>query len=93
MLISLETKAQEPAKGGENLVAVCGLYCGACPMYLATHGNDEQKRKQLVQQFSSGPMKLAWEDIQCDGCLGNGRLALFCLETHPESPSKTFDIF
>jgi hypothetical protein len=62
----------------EGLVAVCGLYCGACPMYLATHSDDEQKRKQLLQRFSSGSRKLTWEDIQCDGCLGNGRLASFC---------------
>ena len=37
----------------ENLVAPCGLYCGACPMYLATQDKDEQKIKDLVQQFSS----------------------------------------
>jgi hypothetical protein len=47
-------------------------------MYLATRQPDEQKRKALMERFSSGPMKLPWEDIQCDGCLGNGRLATFC---------------
>ena len=69
---------QEHTENDKHLVAVCGLYCGACPMYLATHSNDEQKQKALIEQFSSGPMKLSWEDIQCDGCLGNGRLATFC---------------
>lgn len=78
MLIGLESKAQEGSKKGENLVAVCGLYCGACPMYLATQDPDEQKRKELIQRFSSDPRKLTWEDIQCDGCLGNGHLASFC---------------
>ena len=62
----------------EDLVAVCGLYCGACPMYLATQSNDEEKQQALLKQFSSGPMKLKMEDLLCDGCLGNGRVASFC---------------
>jgi hypothetical protein len=72
-LVGLDT-----AGGGEKLVAVCGLYCGACPMYLATNDNNEQKRKERLQQFLSGKMKLAQEDLLCDGCLGNARLATFC---------------
>jgi len=39
-----DKKAQEAGTGKENLVAVCGLYCGACPMYIATQTNDEQKQ-------------------------------------------------
>jgi len=64
--------------GKENLVAVCGLYCGACPMYLASQSNDEQSRLSLLKRFSSGQMKLRMEDILCDGCLGGGRVASFC---------------
>jgi hypothetical protein len=67
----------DPSKG-ENLVASCGLYCGACPMYLATQGKDEQRIKALQQQFASGKTKWTIEDLLCDGCLGNGRLAAFC---------------
>ncbi len=70
--------ARETDKGKEHLVAVCGLYCGACPMYLATQSKDEQKLQALLKQFSTGPMKLTMEDILCDGCLGNGRVASFC---------------
>jgi len=62
----------------ENLVAVCGLYCGACPMYLATQSKDEEKQEALLKQFSAGPSKLKMEDILCDGCIGNGRIASFC---------------
>jgi hypothetical protein len=64
--------------GREYLVAVCGLNCGACPMYLATQSKDEQKRGALLKQFASGPMKLKAEDLMCDGCLGSGRVASFC---------------
>lgn len=74
------TSKEVPGAGTdrEHLVAVCGLNCGACPMYLATQSNDEQKLQTLLKQFSSGPMKLAMEDILCDGCLGDGRVASFC---------------
>ena len=77
----LATSASESnniTKERENLVAVCGLYCGACPMYLATQSKDEEKQKALLKQFSNGPMKLKMEDILCDGCIGNGRVASFC---------------
>jgi hypothetical protein len=62
----------------EHLVAVCGLNCGACPMYLGTHSNDAQKLEALLKQFASRPTKLAKEDLLCDGCLGGNRLASFC---------------
>jgi hypothetical protein len=67
----------DPAKD-ENLVASCGLYCGACPMYLATQENDEQRRASMQKQFGSGLSKMPKEDLLCDGCLGGGRLASFC---------------
>jgi len=73
-----DKKVQQSGGAEEHLVAVCGLYCGACPMYIATQNDDEQKRQALLKQFSSGPMKLKMEDLLCDGCLGNGRVASFC---------------
>jgi hypothetical protein len=66
------------AENTENLVAPCGLYCGACPMYLASQQKDGQKIEALHKQFSSGNMKLAVEDLLCDGCIANGRIASFC---------------
>jgi hypothetical protein len=68
------------AQKNESLVAPCGLYCGACPMYLATQSKDEKKINGLVKQFSAGPVKLKKEDILCDGCIGNDRVASFCRE-------------
>lgn len=58
----------------EHLVAVCGLYCGACPVYIATQTKDEEKQKALLKQFSSRPI----EDLLCDGCIGGGRLFPSC---------------
>ena len=62
----------------ENLVASCGLYCGACSIYLATQENTEQRIASIQKQFGSVPIKLSREDMLCDGCLSGGRLASFC---------------
>jgi len=70
-----ENKASE---NKEKLVAPCGLYCGACPMYLASQEKDEQKSKAVLQQgFGRGPMTLT-KNFECDGCIGGGRVASFC---------------
>jgi hypothetical protein len=64
--------------GGELLVAPCGLYCGACSMYLASQDNDDQKMDALLKQFSGGKTSFKKEDLVCDGCIANGRVASFC---------------
>ena len=63
---------------GELLVAPCGLYCGACPMYLDTQDKTGDRFKSLLKQFSSGNMQIKKEDLLCDGCIANGRVATFC---------------
>jgi hypothetical protein len=71
--------AGKPEEGsGERLVAPCGLYCGACPMYLASQEKDEQKFEALMKQFSGSKMQFKREDLLCDGCIGGGRVAAFC---------------
>jgi hypothetical protein len=71
--------AQSAGKAdGEKLVAPCGLYCGACPMYLATIEKDDEKVKALLQQFGAGRSNFKREDLLCEGCLGGGQLASFC---------------
>jgi hypothetical protein len=74
---AVETKDSKNASetAAEKLVAVCGLYCGACPMYLATQQNSAEKFAALQKQFGAAFKK---EDLLCDGCLGGGRLASFC---------------
>ena len=63
--------AQETdAANNENLVAPCGLYCGACSAYLAAREGNEQRFAA-----GSGSKKPATGSMQCDGCLGGGQLA------------------
>ena len=70
----------------EHLAAACGTYCGACPAYIAKHGDDEQIKMRLQKRSSSGPTKAQkgippsnWMDgLVCDGCLSGGNLAGHC---------------
>lgn len=72
--------------GSEHLAAACGTYCGACPAYLAKHGDDEQHKMRLQKRTSSGPATTQkgippaeWMDgLLCDGCLSGGVLAGHC---------------
>jgi hypothetical protein len=76
----------EAAGNGEHLAAACGTYCGACPAYLAKHGEDEQIRKKRQKISSSVPAKAQkgippsnWmSGLLCDGCLSGGKLAAHC---------------
>ena len=52
-------------KTRENLIGRCGLYCGACIVYLASHGREELK--VLVMNES----KCEADDVFCDGCQGD----------------------
>ncbi len=72
--------------GKEYLAAACGTYCGACPAYMAKHGDEEQIKMRQQKKLSSGPAKALkgippsnWMDgLLCDGCLSGGRLAGHC---------------
>jgi hypothetical protein len=69
-----------------HLAAACGTYCGACPAYLAKHGEDEQmkmKRQKISSAVPAKPLKgippSNWmQGLLCDGCLSGGVLAAHC---------------
>ena len=85
-LAAAEEKEKKDNKGKVHLAAACGTYCGACPAYIAKHGEKEQIKKRLQKKFSSGPTKAQkgippsnWMDgLLCDGCLSGGKLAGHC---------------
>jgi len=62
----------------ENLIAACGLYCGACEMHRAARDKDEAKIDRLLEAFSAVGYKVRREDIECDGCRAGGRLTPWC---------------
>ena len=85
--INEERKNAEMSSTGQvHLAAACGTYCGACPAYLAKHGEDNYIKMRLQKKSSSGPTKPQkgippsnWMDgLLCDGCLSGGTLAAHC---------------
>ena len=70
----------------ETMIAFCGLYCGSCPIHLATLEQDNYRqqswRESIAQQCSElyGMTILAGDVSDCDGCRANtGRLFTGCL--------------
>ncbi len=63
---------------GEQLIAVCGLYCGACGIYRAQRDNNQQLLEQILQALTSSGQKVTLDELQCDGCLGESRLFPYC---------------
>lgn len=54
----------------DEMVAFCGIDCGACPAYVATVNDDDEKRRKTAEQWSA-EYKTSLEpgDINCMGCL------------------------
>jgi hypothetical protein len=57
-----------------QLVGICGLYCGTCPIYLAQRENDIKQLNE-ISQVRSIPL----DKIRCDGCLSD-RVFSLCIE-------------
>lgn len=47
----------------KDLVSGCGLYCGACGIYLATQENDAEKLVQYAVVLNQ-----TFDETLCDGC-------------------------
>ena len=55
-----------------DLVSACGLYCGACGIYLATQENQSEKILQYAVVLNQ-----TFDETLCDGC-GAKRKSLHC---------------
>jgi hypothetical protein len=62
----------------EPLIAVCGTYCGACPMYINNQTDDKQKIKGMFERYMGRSMNMNIENLVCDGCLSGGHIAFHC---------------
>lgn len=62
-----------------KIVGCCGITCSDCPAFIATQKNDTELRKEVAKAWSTEEETVKPEDINCDGCLTNGRrLFKFC---------------
>ncbi len=48
----------------KNLMAPCGLYCGACGIYIATRDKNDKLKTALGNLYGTKP-----EETQCRGCM------------------------
>ena len=74
-------KSGESSAGKVHLAAACGTWCGACPAYLAKHGEEGQAepRQRPSAPAQKGIPDPRWMDgLLCDGCLSGGTLAGHC---------------
>jgi hypothetical protein len=80
----------------EKLVAACGLYCGACEIYRAYVNGNTAKLEEVRQGLNArGGTKFTLEDMECDGCVAEGKLNAWCRNCNIRScakhkPSETF---
>jgi len=51
---------------GKQLVGICGLYCGACPGYLAYRENDVEELNRISQRVG-----IPVGEVRCNGCLSD----------------------
>jgi hypothetical protein len=57
-----------------QMAAICGLYCGICPCYLACRENDAEELRKASKRTG-----VPAEKIRCDGCLSD-RVMPHCVE-------------
>ena len=59
----------------KKLAAPCGLYCGACGVYIATLENDEKIREKFSKAFGA-PIS----ETRCMGCMSDNQddIFLYC---------------
>ena len=63
----------------KHIIACCGLTCSLCGAYLATQSNNDEERKKVAEKWSKVlNVEMKPEQINCDGCLSEGRLFFYC---------------
>jgi len=67
----------------DKIIAVCGLVCNECRAFIATQEDDDGKREEVVEAWSTERESLTTADLDCDGCQTGKRLFRFCLVCGP----------
>jgi hypothetical protein len=71
----------------EKHIAICGLNCSSCAVFIATKNNDDKLREKTAKEWTQRyvasnrnrpPLKP--EEINCRGCLSAGPVYFHCLK-------------
>jgi hypothetical protein len=65
-----------------TLIAACGLDCAKCDAYIATQTNDMAALAAIAEKWTKeyNAPGLTAENVQCDGCMFEGRKIGHCSE-------------
>jgi hypothetical protein len=50
----------------KDLIPPCGLYCGACGVYIATQENDEKIKEEFSRAYG-----VSVSEVRCRGCMSD----------------------
>jgi hypothetical protein len=64
----MQKEKDHPEKSDKTLAAVCGLYCEACTLFIATK-EDPARLKKFAARF-----QLSEEEVKCYGCRSEKRV-------------------
>jgi hypothetical protein len=64
---SMQKEENLPGKTDKTLAAVCGLFCEACTLFIATQ-EDRPRLKALAERFG-----LSEDEVRCNGCRSDKR--------------------
>ena len=66
-------------------IAMCGLDCASCEAFMATKNDDDQLREKTAKEWTEryrtdgrNRPSVKPEDINCEGCLSQGPVYLYC---------------
>ena len=64
----------------EKQISFCGMVCDECPAYEATRENNDAKRKEVAEEYTSiikavdpDAEEINPKDVNCDGCKVAGK--------------------
>ena len=60
----MSTEEQVTGQPEHPLAAICGIYCGTCPAYLAPRNGDVEQIQAVAELHGIDP-----DQVACDGCL------------------------
>lgn len=63
----------------KKLIAICGLDCEKCDVYIATKNNDNELREKTAKKWSElNNVEILPEYLYCEGCRMDGSKTAYC---------------